>query len=331
MAYENTVDVPFSGNLPFRGSATINGEPVNRSNAGYKTFGGACVYSGDSNNTGLTATFGVVVSTIVSGDTNLLAIGKPAGYTPRGIIMANNSVLQNEPAKAGYMLQDLPITVGYEGTFTYQAWTKTQTGSIDPVPGCLIIYRAITGGTAGCAIGALEFLPAGTVVPTSFAILPGYVVSYDTANGDCKIELNFDNNVDHEKADLFALSGIPFRRTVTITSAAAATAIPILTDAEVGVGKKVYINQAIGNVAGATVWATTATVAIQDTADVAGITYAVAGMTANATLFPNTANVTLATVVSRGLGFTAGKGISVKGNANGTGSDYVVTVTGFIA
>lgn len=330
MAYENTADVPFSGNLPFKGSATINGEPVNRSNAGYKTFGGACVYSGDSNNTGLTATFGVVVSTIVSGDTNLLAIGKPTGYTPRGIIMADNSVLQNEPAKASYMLQDLPVTVGYEGTFTYQAWTKTQTGAIDPVPGCQIIYRATTGGAAGCAIGALEFLPAGTAVPTSFASFPGYVISYDTANGDCKIELNFDNNSNNETVELLPY-GIPFNKTVTITSAAAATAVPILADSAVPVGKKVYITSFMGKVSGATVWATTATVAVQDTAAVAGITCAVAAMTANALLGFNTANVTVAAPVSTGVGFTAAKGISLKGDANGTGSDFIVTVSGFIA
>jgi len=144
-----------------------------------------------------------------------------------------------------------------------------------------------------------------------------------------------NNNFDELYANsVLALSaGTPFRRTVTITSAAAATAIPILTDAEVGTGKKVYINQAIGNVNGATLWATTATVAIQDTAGapVAGVTYAVAGMTANATLYLNTANVTVAAPVSQGAGFTAGKGISLKGNANGTGSNFIVTVTGYIA
>jgi hypothetical protein len=329
MAYENTSGMPFSGNLPFKGSGAVNGEPVNRSNAGYKTLGGACIYSGDSNNTGLVATFGVVVSTPTS-DSSLYAIGKPSGYVPRGVLVADNSVMQNEPAKSGYMLQDLPITVGYEGTFTYQSWTKTQTGAIDPTPGCQIIYRATTGGTAGCAIGALEFLPAGQAVPTSFASFPGYVVQYDAVNGDVKIEVNFDNNADAEKADILPY-GVPFKKTVTITSAAAATAVPILADSEVPAGKKVYVTGFIGKVNGATVWATTATVAVQDTAAVAGITCAVAAMTANALLGLNTANVTVAAPVSTGVGFTAAKGISLKGDANGTGSDFVVTVTGFIA
>ena len=331
MGYENTSGMPYSGNLAFNGGATVNGEPVNRSNAGYKTIGGF-INSGDSNNTGLTANFGVVVSTLASGDNTLFAIGCPAGYVPRGIVQTDNGVMQNEPAKSGYMLQDIPVTVGYEGTYRYLSWTKTQTGSIDPVVGCQIIYRATTGGTAGCDIGALEFLPAGTAIPTSFASFPGYVVEYTSQNG-VAIEMNFDNTIDNEAASVLALSGTPFRKTVTITSAAAATAVPILTDAQVGVGKKVYVNQVIGNVSGSTVWATTATVAVQDTAGspVAGVTYAVAGMTANATLYLNTANVTVAAPISQGAGFTAGKGLNLKGNANGTGSDFIVTVTGYIA
>jgi autotransporter-associated beta strand protein len=253
---------------------------------------------------------------MVVASANALDFGSSTGASlPNAVLFgAGNTAYTGilTPGGNTFRLGNLAAAWGNANTFTMSALTGASNSLVVSGTGLVVINAASTY--------------KGTTT-----VNPGYVVSYDTANGDCKIELNFDNNVDHEKADLFTLSGTPFRRTVTITSAAAATAIPILTDAEVGVGKKVYINQAIGNVAGATVWATTATVAIQDTADVAGITYAVAGMTANATLFPNTANVTLATVVSRGLGFTAGKGISVKGNANGTGSDYVVTVTGFIA
>jgi len=330
MAYENTSGLPFTGNLPFKGSAYVNGEPVNRTNAGYKTIGGY-IDSGDSNNTGLVANFGVVVSSLPANDGCLFVIGCPAGYVPRGVLAADNGVLQNEPAKSGYMLQSIPVTVQYEGTSRYASWTTTQTGSLAaPVPGCQIIYRYTTGGTAGCDIGGIEFIPSGAALPTSFASFPGYVIEYTSQNG-VAIEMNFDTSVDNETFSILALSGIPFRKTVTITSAAAATSVPILTDAQVGPGKKVYINQAIGNVNGSTGWATTATVAIQDTSAVAGITYAVAGMTSNATLFPNTANVTLAAPVSQGAGFTAGKGISLKGDANGTGSNFVVTATGFIA
>ena len=61
------------------------------------------------------------------------------------------------------------------------------------------------------------------------------------------------------------------------------------------------------------------------------MTYAVAGMTANALLGLTSANVTVAPAISLGTGFTAAKGLQIVGNANGTGSDFVVTVVGYIA
>ena len=100
-------------------------------------------------------------------------------------------------------------------------------------------------------------------------------------------------------ATAFSLSGQPFRKTVTITSAAAATPVTILADASVPTGKKAYVTGVLGKVNGATVWATTATVVIQDSAAVAGVTYAVAGMTGNALLGLTTANVTVAAPLYR--------------------------------
>lgn len=330
MAYENTSGMPFSGNLTFQGGGLVNGEPVNRSNAGYKTTGGF-ILSSDSNNSGLEATFGKVVSTLPSGDNTAFAIGKPAGYVARGIIMANNGVMQNEPAKSGYMLQDIPVTVLYEGTFRNLTWTKTQTGAIDPVVGCQIIYRYTTGGTAGCDIGALEFLPAGTAIPTSFAAFPGYVAEYTSQNG-VVIECAFDNNADAEKADILPF-GTPFKATATLTSAAAATPVTLLADSAVGAGKKVYITGFFAKVNGATVWATTANVYVKDNAGspVTAITMAVAALTANAFVGLTTTNITVADPVALNTGLTAAKGLQLVANANGTGSDLVVTVTGFIA
>jgi hypothetical protein len=330
MGYENTSGMPFSGNLAFNGGAVVNGEPVGRTPGGYKDFGGI-IASSDSNNNGLTANFGVVVSTNPSGDNALLAIGCPAGYVPRGIIQTNNGVMQNEPAKSGYMFPDIPVTVGYEGTFRYLSWTKTQTGAIDPTVGCQIIYRATTGGTAGCDIGALEFLPAGTAIPTSFKAFPGYVVEYDAKNG-VAIEINFDNNADAEKADILPF-GTPFKATATLTSAAAATPVTLLADSAVPAGKKVYITGFFAKVNGATAWGTTANCYVKDSASspVTAITMAVAALTANAFVTVNTANITIADPVALNTGLTAAKGLTISGNANGTGSDLVVTVTGFIA
>lgn len=329
MAFENTAGMPFTGNLAFKGTATVNGEPINRSNAGYKTIGGF-IDSGDSNNTGLTATFGVVVSSLPANDPSLFVIGCPAGYVPRGIVVADNAVLQNEPAKAGYQLQSIPVTIGYEGTFRYNGFSATQTNATaTPLIGYQGIFRATSGGSGAAPIGTIEFIPDGQAIPTGWLSLPGYIAEFTSQNG-VALELNFDTTVSNETVNLLPY-GTPFKATATLTSAAAAVAITVLADTAVPAGKKVYVTNVFAKVNGATNWATTATVVLQDSAAVAGVTYAVAALTGNAFVGLTTANVTVAAPVSTGVGFTAAKGLQIVGNANGTGSDLVVTVTGFIA
>lgn len=129
-----------------------------------------------------------------------------------------------------------------------------------------------------------------------------------------------------------ALGGRFFKKTATLTSAAAATPVHLLTDAEVGAGKKVYVSKIYYSVDGETKWATTATVTLQDTATspVVGATVAVAGLTANAMIDEGDTNVTLAEPIADGDGFTTAKGLDIAGNANGTGSDLIVTVFGCI-
>lgn len=336
MAFENTSGLPYTGNLPFKGAALINGEPVNRSNAGYKTLGGF-VDDSNANNAGLTAYFGLVVSTDPTGSSGAFVLGQPSGYIYRGVLMADNSVLQNEPAKSGYMLQGVPATVIYEGTATYQYWTKTQVGAIDPVLGAEIIFRALSTGTGAAPIGAIEFLPSGTAIPTGWAAFPGYVVQVGTDG--VKLEFSFSPALDvsivtGEIAAYFALAGQPFRKTVTLTSAAAGTAVHILTDANVGAGRKVYINQMLLDVAGATAWtdATATIVKVQDTSAVVGGTYAKAQLTGNAFFDLTTTGLTLAAPIKDGTGFTTAKGIDIIADANfAAGSDIKLTVTGYIA
>lgn len=126
--------------------------------------------------------------------------------------------------------------------------------------------------------------------------------------------------------------GIPFRKTATITSAAAATAVSLLADSEIPDGKAVYLTGFLARVNGTTQWGTTATVKIQDTAGTAVdfVTLAVAALTSQARVVPGTANATLENAYANGTGGTAGKGLQLKGDANGTGSDLIVTVWGFI-
>lgn len=129
-----------------------------------------------------------------------------------------------------------------------------------------------------------------------------------------------------------ALGGRFFKKTATLTSAAAATPVHLLTDAEVGSGKKAYVSKIYFSVDGGTAWATTTNVTLQDTANtpVVGATVLVAGLTANAMIDEGDTNVTLGEAIADGDGFTAGKGLDIAGNANGTGSDLIVTVFGCI-
>lgn len=131
------------------------------------------------------------------------------------------------------------------------------------------------------------------------------------------------------------LSGAWFKKTATLTAAAAATAVHLLTDAEVGT-KTAFVMGALVKVNGATAWtdATATIVKVQDTAGtpVVGLTVAKAGLTANALLTIGTANVTVGDAIALGTGFTAAKGIDVVADAVfAAGSDLEVTIFGYIA
>lgn len=125
-----------------------------------------------------------------------------------------------------------------------------------------------------------------------------------------------------------------FHVTGTLTSAAAGTAVNLIPDAQVGTGRKVYIHGYISRVNGATNWATTTSIKVQDTNGTAVdfVTIAVNAGTTNGNIrtVPGNANVTLEDAFANGSGGTAGKGLQIKGNANGTGSDMIVTVWGLI-
>ena len=126
-----------------------------------------------------------------------------------------------------------------------------------------------------------------------------------------------------------------FFETATLTSAAAATAVNILSDARVGAGRKVYLLGYVAKVNGATNWATTANIKIQDTnsSAVDFITTTVNAATTNGNVVSflgSNSNVAAGAGMVPTPGGTLGKGLQVKADANGTGSDYVVTVWGII-
>jgi hypothetical protein len=121
----------------------------------------------------------------------------------------------------------------------------------------------------------------------------------------------------------------PFTRTVTLTSAAAATAVSIFADADVPRGCVPYITHFTLKVNGGTLWGTVATVTIEDTAGVDFATIAVAALAANAFLGPFSTNVTIAGPMAIQSGGTVDKGLQIKADVNGTGSDLVAVIHGY--
>jgi len=123
-----------------------------------------------------------------------------------------------------------------------------------------------------------------------------------------------------------------FSRTCTITSAAAATPVTCLADADVPAGKSAYLLGWHAKVNGATAWATTANCAIKDTGGGATpfITLAVAAMTGNAFISDASANVTQEAAYALNSGGVAAKGLTLSCDANGTGSPLVMTILGVI-
>jgi hypothetical protein len=107
-----------------------------------------------------------------------------------------------------------------------------------------------------------------------------------------------------------------FSRTCTLTSAAAATPVNCLADADVPTGKAVHLLGWHAKVNGATAWATTASCYIADTSGAGGtglifVTAAVAALTGNAFVSDASANVTQGSVYALNTGGTTAKGLQI--------------------
>lgn len=144
--------------------------------------------------------------------------------------------------------------------------------------------------------------------------------------------VDIQQEVDAAEASIAAITaeaGIPFKATATLKSTTGATEVVLLADAKVPAGKKVYLHSIFASVDGTTEWAAVTKVSVKDSADVEGASFAVGDLIANANL--TIADATLADPIAQGVGFTAEKGLEIVADANGTGSDLIVTVFGYIA
>ena len=137
-------------------------------------------------------------------------------------------------------------------------------------------------------------------------------------------------------ANITELAGRPFRKTVTLTAAAAGTPVSVVPAGEVGAVEKVYITDFDLSVGGGTAWtdSTGTGLTLQDTASspVVAATFAKAQLTSQAQLGKHSAGVTLGTPLRTFAGLTAAKGLDLVGDSNfDAGSDITVQVSGFIA
>lgn len=194
-------------------------------------------------------------------------------------------------------------TFGTPGAYVY--WNNTDKSFSDTVT------------TGYYKVGQLNTAKAGGVIAFN-KFERAEIVSSDVATLEAVVTANA------------ALGGRFFKKTATLTSAAAATPVHVLTAAEVGAGKKAYVSQVFFSVDGGTNWGTTATISVQDTAasPVVGCTVATSALTGNAMV--QLSDATLLAPIADGAGFTTAKGIDIVGDANGTGSNLLVTVFGCI-
>lgn len=185
------------------------------------------------------------------------------------------------------------------------SWVNWGDGGAAASVGFSAVQAALAAATGSVAFNAQKL--TGVATPTA---------STDAAN---------KAYVDAAAPEIF------WTRTCTITSAAAATPVTCLSDGAVG-SKTAFVMGWRGKVNGATAWATTATCAIKDSSGLAVpfVTVPVAAMTGNAFVSDNSAGVTQSAAYSLNQGGSATRGLVLVCDANGTGSDLVVTVFGAI-
>lgn len=160
--------------IDFQGSIQMNGVPAFNS-TGIFTVGG--YLSTGVKNVGKTFEFGCVLSCDPD-DPEELFIGIPTGAVYRGILLNEQSIRENAPARPTYPLLGTPVTAGFAGAFWYKKWTKTAANAIEPVIGAKVIGNKTTG--------AIEFLAAISAVPEGWELLPAVVMQIDSrANGVC--------------------------------------------------------------------------------------------------------------------------------------------------
>lgn len=209
------------------------------------------------------------------------------------------------------------------------AVTNTKIGDDAVDTGQIANLAVVEGKIANGAVTSTK-LAAG--VATSVSDL----ASVANAKGASLVGIEDPTNLitaTNVEAALVELAGNNFTIEATLTNAESATGKLLFATAKLPSGKKIYVDSFAVLVNGGTAWTdvTATIVKLQDLngTPVVFATIAKAGLTGNAVLFPNTANVTL------GAGFwsggTADKGLTVIADAAfAAGSTLAVRVTGHL-
>lgn len=206
---------------------------------------------------------------------------------------------------------------------------------------------AIASGTIGSfkAIGAVELPATGgtgqTSVPSSGNLLVGaaggiFILKDPTQapGGASGVVVTIGSGTVAWAIDPAFFPVVPFFYSATLPSVTAATPVTLVPDfstsAFIGT-RKAYLTDFIARVDGSTAWGTTTSVSVQDTngTPVNFAIMAASSLTANAVLQWSSGGVTLGDAITRATGGTAGKGLQIVGNVNGTGSNLIVSGWGF--
>ncbi len=256
----------------------------------------------------------------------------------------NGTRLQN--MSGADVIENQFVVMGGKCLKATEAIASLAVGGFEKLAGKIVQADALVAGENTWATGELPvYWKPSTKEFSNNATIGYYLVGYTTkAKTGASITFNVVDPViiASDVATLqgivegiTAKSGVWFKRTATLTSAAAGTAVHVLTDADVG-SKTAYIMGAILKVDGSTAWtdSTGTIVKIQDTADtpVVGLTYGKAELKGNAVLVLGSTGVTIGDAVAEGTGFTAAKGLDIIADANFAAGDNIkITVFGYLA
>ena len=222
---------------------------------------------------------------------------------------------------AQYVTKTQTETVTGAKTFTANATFlgALVSGTLGPT----ISYQHTIPSVASDTLALLAATQTLTNKTLTAPVLSGTVTGTYTMGGTATIQAN-----------TLSIGGAPaeavFYRTCTLTSAAAAVPVNCLLDADVPMGKKAYLTSFTAKVTGMTAWGTVTSCTIEDTSGNAYVTLPVSELASNAYLGLFSGSLTFDDRLTLGTGGTAAKGIRVKCDINGTGSDLVFVLQGVV-